>query len=75
MLRNGTNPVDKSHTINPMGELVCFQYLKQPSREQNLTRKTTAVELCDGDTNLVVVKTKKAKSIPEIAEIKIDTLD
>ena len=31
--------------------------------------------MCDADTNLVVVKAKMAKSIPEVAEIETDTLD
>ena len=37
-----------------------------------MTRKRT-VERCDGETNIVVIKAKNAKSIPDMAEIEIDT--
>ena len=63
MLRNGTNPVIALQPINPMGELGYIHHLKQPNKEQTLTRKRT-VELCDGNTNIVVMKAKKAKSVP-----------
>ena len=74
MLRSGTNPVIALQPINPMGELDCFHHLKQRTKEQKLTRKKT-VERCDGEGNIVVIKTKKAKSVPDMAEIKIDTFD
>ena len=75
MLRSGTKPVLALQPINPMGELGYFGHLKQRSREQNLTRKRTSVELCDDDTNILVAKPKKAKSVSELADIEIDTLD
>ena len=71
MLRSGTKPVIALQPNNPMGELGYFHYLKQRTMEQNLTRKRT-VELCDGNTDIVVIKAKKAKSD---TEIEIDTLD
>ena len=74
MLRSGTNPVIALQPINPMGELVYFHHLKQRTKEQKLTRKRT-VELCDGKTDIVVIKTKKAKSVPDMTEIEIETLD
>ena len=74
LLRSSTNPVVALQPINPLTELGYFQYLKQISREQNLKRKRTTVELCDGATNLVVVKAKIAKSVPYLTEIDIDTL-
>ena len=40
----------------------------------SVTRKRT-VERCDGETNIVVIKAKQAKSVPDIAQIEIDTLD
>ena len=39
-----------------------------------MTRNSTKVDLCNVDTFLLVVKTKKAKSIYKIAEIEMDTL-
>ena len=74
MQRSGTNPVIALQPINPMGELGYFHHLKQQTKEQKLTRKRT-VERCDGKTYIVVIKAKKAKSVPDIAEIEIDTLD
>ena len=74
MLRSGTNPVIALQSINPMEELGYFPHLKQRTKEQNLTRKKT-VELCDGNTDLVVKKAKNAKSVPDMTEIEIDTLD
>ena len=74
MLRSGTNPVIALQPINPMGELGYFHHLKQHTKEQNVTRKRT-VERCDGETNIVVIKAKNAKSVSSIAEIEIDTLD
>ena len=74
MLRSGTNPVIALQPINPMGELGYCHYLEQRTKEQELTRKRT-VERCDGETNIVVIKAKKAKSVPDMAEIEIDTLD
>ena len=74
MLRSGTNPVIALQPINPMGELGYFHHLKQRTKEQKLTRKRT-VERYDGETNIVVIKAKKAKSVPDMAEIEIDTLD
>ena len=65
MLRSGTNPVIALQPINPMGELGYFHHLKQRTKEQKLTRSY----------NIVVIKAKKAKSVPDIAEIEIDTLD
>ena len=52
MLRSGTKPVIGLQRINPMGELGYFHHLKQ------LTRKRT-VELCDGNTDIVVIKQKR----------------
>ena len=40
-----------------------------------MTTKWTTIELCDGDTNIVVVRAKKAKSVTEIENFEIDTLD
>ena len=74
MLRSGTNPVVALQPINPMGEVGYFHHLKQRTKEQKLTRKRT-VELCDGNTDTVVIKTKKAKSVPDMTETEIDTLD
>ena len=74
MLRSGTNPVIALQPTNPMGELIYFNHLKQRTKEQKLTRKRT-VELCDGNTDIVVIKAKKAKSVPDMTEIEIDTLD
>ena len=74
MLRSGIKPVIALQPINPMGELGYFHHLKQRTKEQKVTRKRT-VERCDGETHIVVIKAKKAKSVPEIAEIEIDTLD
>ena len=61
MIRSFTNLVVALQLINQMGDLGFFQYLKQRSREQNLTRKWTTVDLCDVDKNLVVVIAEKAK--------------
>ena len=74
MLRSGTNPVIALQPINPMGELDYFHHLKQRTKEQKLTRKRT-VEQFDGERNIVVIKAKKAKSVPDMAEIQIDTFD
>ena len=74
MRRSGTNPVIALQPINPMGELSYFHHLKQRTKKQKLTRKRT-VELCDGNTDIVVIKAKKAKSLPDMTEIEIDTLD
>ena len=74
MLRSGTNPVIALQPINPMGELGYLHHLKQRTKEQKLTRKRT-VELCDGNTDIVVIKAKKAKSVPNMTEFEIDTLD
>ena len=74
ILRSGNNPVIALQSINPMGELGFFHNLKQRTKEQKLTNKKT-VERCDGETNIVVIKAKKAKSVPDMAEIEIDTLD
>ena len=74
MLRSGTDPVIALQPINPMGEKDYFHHLKQRAKEQKVTRKRT-VEQCDGETNIVVIKAKTAKSVPDIAEIEIDTLD
>ena len=74
MLRSGTNPVIALQPINPMGELGYFYHLKQRTKEQKLTRKRT-VERFDGETIIVVIKAKKTKSVPDMAEIEIDTLD
>ena len=38
-------------------------------------KKRSTSELWIGDTNIVVVKAKKAKSVPEVTEFEIDTLD
>ena len=72
MLRSGTNPVIALQPINPIGELGYFHHLKQRTKEQKLTRKRT-VERCDGETS--IVKAKKAKSVPDMTEIEVDTLD
>ena len=74
MLRSGTNPVIALQTINPMAELGYFHHLKQRTKEQKLTRKRT-VELCDGNTDIVFIKAKKAKFVQDMTEIEIDTLD
>ena len=74
MLRSAINLVVALQPVNPMSELGHSNYLKQRSREQILTRKRTTVELCDSDTNLVVLDAKKAKFIPKIGKIKTDTL-
>ena len=74
MLRSGTNPVISLQPINSMGELGYIHHLKQRSKEQRLTRKKT-VERCDRNTNIVVIKAKKAKTVPYMTEIDIDTLD
>ena len=58
MLRSGTNPVIALQTISAMGELGCFYHLKQRTKEQKLTRKRI-VELCDGNTDIVVIKAKR----------------
>ena len=74
MLRSGINPVITLQPINPTGELGYFHHLKQRTKDQKLTRKRT-VELCDGNTDIVVIKAKKAKSVPDMTEIEIDTLN
>ena len=74
MLRSSSNTVIALQPFNSMGELGYFQHLKQRTKEQKLTRKRT-VERCDGETNIVVIKAKNAKSVPDMAEIEIDTLD
>ena len=74
MLRSDTNPVIALQPINPMGELSYFHHLKQRTKEQKLTRKMT-VERCNGETNIVVIKAKKSKSVPDMAETEIDSLD
>ena len=74
MLRSGTNPVITLQPINRMGKLDIFYYLKQRTKEQKLTRKRT-VELCDGNTDIVVIIAKKAKSVPDMTKIETDTLD
>ena len=62
MLRSGTNPVIALQPINPMGKLGHFHHLKQRSKELKLTRKRTIARF-DGNQNLEVIKTKKAKSV------------
>ena len=74
MLRFGTNFVIALQPINPMRELVYFHHLKQRSKEQKSARKRT-VERCDGKTNIVVIKAKKAKSVPDMTEFEIDALN
>ena len=74
MLRIGTNPVIALQPINLMGELGYFHHLKQRTKEQKLTRKRT-VERCDDEANIEVIKAKKPNSVPDMAEIEIDTLD
>ena len=58
MLRSGTNPAIALQHNNPMGDLSYFHLLKQRTKEQKLTRKR-AVELCDGNTDIVAIKSKK----------------
>ena len=58
MLRSGTNPVIALQPIKTMGEVGYFHHLKQSIKEQKLTRKRT-VELCDGNTDIVVIKAKR----------------
>ena len=75
ILRSDPNPVIALQSINPMGELGYFHHLNQRSKEQKLTRKRT-VEQCDGNTNIVVIKAKKAKKaklVPDMTKIEIDT--
>ena len=86
MLSSGTNPVIALQPINPMGELGYFHHLKQRTKEQKLTRKRT-VELSDGNTDIVVTDKRKKdlyqisvlsvsdKSVPDMTEIEIDSLD
>ena len=74
MLRSDSNPVIALQPINPMGELSYFCHLKQRTEEQKTTRKRT-VELCDGKTDILVIKAKKAEIVPVITEIEIDSLD
>ena len=68
MPRIGTNPVIALQASNPMGELGYFHYLKQRTKEQKLKGKRT-VERCDGETNIVVIKAKKAKFVPDLAKL------
>ena len=63
MLRSGPNLVLALHPINPFGELGYFHHLTQCSRQTNLTRKRAKVEQCYGDTNIVVLKAEKTKSV------------
>ena len=74
MLRCGSNPVIALQPINPVVEQDYFHQLKPLIKEQKLTRKRT-VELCDGNIDIVVMKAKKAKSVPHTTEIAIDTFD
>ena len=74
MLRSFTNRVIALQPINPMGELGYFHHPKERTKEQKLTRKRT-VELCDGNTDIVVIKAKTAKLVPDLTEIEVDTLD
>ena len=57
-----------------MSERACFHHPKQRTKVQKLTRKRT-VELCDGNTDIVVMKAKKAKSVPDMTENENDTLE
>ena len=68
------NPVIALQRINPMGELGCFHHLKQRTNEQKLAQKRT-VELCHGNTDIVVIRQKKDKSVSDMTEIEIDSLD
>ena len=68
IVRSGTNPVIALQPINPMGEISYLHHLKQRTKVQKLTRKK-AVEGCDGNTNIVVIKAKKATSVPDMTEI------
>ena len=61
MIRSFTNLVVALQLINQMCDLGFFQYLKQHSREQNLTRKWTTADLCDVKKNFVAVKAEKTK--------------
>ena len=61
MIRSCTNRVQALQIIVPMGELGDFNILKQLSRGKNQTRKKTTIELCDGDTNIVVFESRKGK--------------
>ena len=72
MLRNGIKPVIVLQHINAMGELGHFHHLKQHSNEPKLIRKK---QRCDGNTNIVVIKAKKDKYVPDMTEMKIDSLD
>ena len=74
-LYSGTNPVLFQQRNNSSQELVYFHHSQQLFRERILTRKRTLGEQCDGDTNIVFVKAKKAKSVPEITKIEIDRMD
>ena len=58
MLRIGTNTEIALQPINTIGELGYIHHLKQRIKEQKLTRKRT-VELCDGNTDIVVIKAKR----------------
>ena len=60
MLRSGTNPVIALQPINPLGELGYLYHLKQRTKKHKLTRKRTD-ELCDGNTDIVVIKAKNLK--------------
>ena len=73
-LRSGTDPVISLQPINSMGKLDYFHHLKQRYKEQKLTRKRS-VELCYGNANILVIKAKKAESVPDMTEIEIDTLN
>ena len=65
MLSSGTNNVIALQPINPMAELGYFHHLKQRTKEQKLTSKRT-VELCDGNTDILAIKAKKTKSVPDM---------
>ena len=74
MVCSGTSRLIALLPINPMGELGYFHRLKQRTKEQKLTRKRT-VKLCDANTDIALIKAKKAKSVPDMKKIEIDTLD
>ena len=73
MLRSGTNPVIVLQPFNPIVKLGCFHHLKQRSKTKIDNKRI--LERCDGNTKIVFVKAKKAKSVTDMAELEIDRLD
>ena len=70
MLLSGTNLVVALQLINPMGKFRVFSISQTTFNEQKLKTKRTTVELCDGDTNVVILKEKRLFLFPKQLKLK-----